>query len=313
MIPAVQHEIESTQTSLLSVSVVVPTRNRPEHAAACAKALAAVEGSREIIFVDQSDDHATKEALSMIAHRRLRYVRTETRGVTQGRNLGMQLSTGEIIAFTDDDCRVSADWVSRIAAVFAADVSVAVVCGRVHVPPEVYERGWAEGFEPRTREWQGRFPPIGQWGITANLALRRSVLQAVGPFDPLLGAGTFLRSGGEPDFLFRVLEAGFKVVNAEEVSVDHLGVRQRGSEINNLLTGYGIGTAAAFMKHIRLGDSAAAMVYLRFLFKTLNGVFRRILSFERPIGGRFLMAFIIGTFSSYRFRVDRQRRQYVVR
>ena len=110
-----------------------------------------------------------------------------------------------------------------------------------------------------------------------------------------------------------MLEAGFKVVNAEEVSVDHLGVRQRGSETNNLLTGYGIGTAAAFMKHMRLGDSAAVLVYLRFLFKTLIRVFRRILSFERPTGGRFLMAFIVGTFSSYRFRVDRQRRQYVLR
>jgi len=56
-------------------------------------------------------------------------------------------------------------------------------------------------------------------GITANLSLRRSVIERVGKFDPLLGACAPLSSGGEPDMLFRVLRAGHKVVNASEVQV----------------------------------------------------------------------------------------------
>jgi hypothetical protein len=187
------------------------------------------------------------------------------------------------------------------------------VCGRVIVPQEIQQLGWAESFHPRTREWQGRYPPIGQWGITANLSLRRSVLEFVGPFDPVLGAGAPLHSGGEPDFLFRVLRAGFKVINAEEVLVDHLGIRQIGAEAQKLIEGYGVGTAAAFLKHVRLGDLAAAIICLRFLISAAPRVVQRIMLRRRPTGARFLVGFLSGAFVSCGFAVDRRRQQYVER
>jgi glycosyltransferase involved in cell wall biosynthesis len=295
------------------VSVVVPTRNRPEHAAACASLILATDGFVELIMVDQSDDCATEASLSRIDDRRFRYVRTPTRGVTSARNLGMQLSTGDIVAFTDDDCRIRKDWVARIVDVFAADPEAVIVCGRVCVPAEVQSYGWAEEFQPRRREWQGRFPPFGDWGITANLSLRRSILQRVGPFDPMLGAGAPLRSGGETDFLFRVLRAGFKVVNAQEVVVDHLGVRKLGDEARSLVENYGVGTAAALFKHVRLGDPSGIWVYSVFLFSAARCVLAKLLSGQRPIGATFLIAFLSGTVTSFRFRIDRGRRQYARR
>lgn len=301
-------------TRALSVSVVVPTRNRPAHAEACAKSILAISGFADLIVVDQSDDHTTEEALSRIDDPRLRYVRTETRGVTKGRNLGMSMSRSDIVAFTDDDCRVRPDWIRRTVDVFAADPEVAVVCGRVSVPDEIQDLGYAEGFEPQEREWQGRFPPLGRdWGITANLSLRRSVLDRVGVFDPMLGAGAPLRSGGEPDFLFRVLREGFKVVNAREVVVDHYGIRKPGEEFRKLIMGYSAGTAAALFKHVRLGDLAGTRVYLQFLGSTLMRVTGNVLAGRRPTGANYLLAFVSGTFASYRFGVDRARREYVER
>jgi glycosyltransferase involved in cell wall biosynthesis len=295
----------------LRVSIIVPTRNRPAHAAACARSILAIDGFVELIVVDQSDDRSTEHALVTIADPRLRYVPTNTRGVTKGRNLGMEVSGGDIIAFTDDDCRVKVDWVRRLVDVFAADPDVAVVCGGVDVPKEIRHLGWAESFHPRTREWQGHYPPLGQWGITANLSLRRSILARVGPFDPVLGAGGPLVSGGEPDFLFRVLSAGLKVVNAEEVLVDHLGVRPYGRESTKLIRGYGLGTAAAFVKHIRLGDARAAAVYLRFLTSTTLRVGANLVLRGKPTGAGFLFALLSGAVASYRYRIDRERRQYV--
>ena len=50
----------------LTVSVVVPTRNRPEHAEACALSILATTGFLDLTFVDQSDDFKTQEALSRI-------------------------------------------------------------------------------------------------------------------------------------------------------------------------------------------------------------------------------------------------------
>jgi GT2 family glycosyltransferase len=280
---------------------------------ACAQSILASDGFAELIVVDQSEGRETETALSTIGDLRLRYVRTETRGVTNGRNLGMELSRGDIIAFTDDDCRVAPDWVRRVADVFIADPAVAVVCGRVRVPDELQALGWAESFQPQRREWQGRFPPIGEWGITAKLALRRAVLARVGAFDPMLGAGAPLRSGGETDFLFRILRAGFKVVNAEEVLVDHIGIRRPGGESARLIRGYGEGTAAAFLKHARLGDGVAAGVYLRFIASTTSRVCRTIMSGGRPTGAGFLLALVSGAFASFRYPIDRERRQYIER
>jgi hypothetical protein len=197
--------------------------------------------------------------------------------------------------------------------VFASDPALAVVCGRVQVPPEIQHLGWAESFHPRTREWQGRYPPIGQWGITANLSLRRSVIERVGAFDPMLGAGASLRSGGEPDFLFRVLRAGFTVVNADEVisitwACGSLAPRRR-----RCCAGYGVGTAAAFVKHIRLADPAAAVVYARFLGSLIVQVSGALIRRGRPTGGGFLLAFLSGTLTSYGYPIDRKRRLYVDR
>lgn len=301
----------SGDASRPAISVCVPTRNRPAHITACVQTILATDGFLELIVVDQSDDDATERALAAIQDRRLHYVRTPTRGVTRGRNIGIEQSRGDIVAYTDDDCRVRADWARRIADVFASDPRAAVVCGRVEVPEDIRHLGYAEGFEPTEREWLGRYPPLGRdWGITANFSIRRSALERIGLFDPILGAGAPLRSGGEPDFLFRVLRAGFKVVNASEVVVDHYGIRKPGEEFKKLIMGYGAGTAAAMFKYVRLGDPAGSWVYLRFLASAVMVVVKNVLSGKRPTGANYLRAFLQGTIDSFRYRIDRRRRLY---
>jgi glycosyltransferase involved in cell wall biosynthesis len=298
----------------LTLSIVVPTRDRPRQAVACARAILACDGFVDLIIVDQSNDRATEELLSRVEDPRLRYVRTETRGVTRGRNIGIDLSRSDIVAFTDDDCRVQREWPRRILEVFTADPSAAVVCGRVIVPEEIRHLGYAEGFEPSERFWKDRYPPLGRdWGITANLSLRTSIVRRVGAFDPMLGAGAPLRSGGEPDFLFRVLRAGLKVVNAQEVVVEHYGIRRPGAEFRELILGYSAGTAAALFKHVRLGDPAGIAVYLQFLGSTLASVSKNVALGRRPTHAGYLFAFLSGTAASYKFAVDRERREYVER
>jgi len=266
----------------------------------------------ELVFVDQSDDHRTEEALATVSDPRLRYVRSDLRGVTNGRNLGIDVTKGDIVAFTDDDCRVAPDWVASLMKIFETDPEAAVVCGRVRVPQEIQELGFAVAFEPEVREWKGRFPPPDRdWGITANMSIRRDVLARVGPFDPFLGAGAPLRSGGEPDFLFRVIQAGFKVVNAREVQVDHLGARTAGAEATRLLKNYASGTGAAFFKYVRLGDIEGTTLYLRHLAGCGKLIVTNLRHLNRPIGIGYTLAFVSGSIASLKYRVDRSRRIYV--
>ena len=134
---------------------------------------------------------------------------------------------------------------ARLSSVFLANPDAALVCGRVCVPAELWGRGFTENSEPQTREWVGRYPPpFKDWGITANMSMSRDLVSRVGKFDPFLGAGSPLKSGGEPDLIFRVLKAGLKVLNASEVTVDHLGVRPLGDAASRLMRGYAFGTGA---------------------------------------------------------------------
>lgn len=300
--------------SSITVSAVVPTRNRWAHVVACAKTILANTGLRELLIVDQSDGRETEQALHAIDDSRLRYVRTPTRGVAWARNIGIDLSLGELIAFTDDDCRVAPDWIASLTNVFSADPDASIVCGRVRVPDELLPLGFTESFEPHQREWVGRYPRFGaDWGITANLSVRRSVVAQIGKFDVMLGAGAPLRSGGEPDFLFRALRSGAKVVNAREVEVDHLGVRAPGKESSILMRGYGTGTGAALFKHVRLGDTDAMRVYAGFLAANVKRIVTSLARGEGPQGLGYLASFIRGSLASWRYGVDRRERMYVAR
>jgi glycosyltransferase involved in cell wall biosynthesis len=297
-----------------TVSVVVPTRNRAEHALACARQLLLCDGLEEVVFVDQSDDDGTERAIASLHDPRMRHVRSSLRGATNGRNVGIESTSGDVIAFTDDDCRVRPDWIERIRAIFAQDPEAAVVCGRVRVPDELRAEGWAVEFEPIEREYQHRFPPAEKdWGITANLAARRTTFQRVGKFDPFLGPGAPLLCGEEPDLLVRVLKAGLKVVNAREVEVAHLGIRSFGEEAGKISHMYGVGTAAALFKHVRLGSVSAARVYFDHL-RIMGGlVTRNLLRGRRPVGIRYTVSYLSGTVASLRFRIDPGSQMYVRR
>jgi GT2 family glycosyltransferase len=296
-----------------TLAVVIPTRNRAEHAVACVRSVLASGHFDELLVVDQSDGRETESALAGLDPR-VRYVRSQLRGATNGRNTGIEMSNSEIVAFTDDDCRVAPDWTSKLIAIFAGDPAAAVVCGRVRVPQSLEDKGYTTTFEPEIREWRGRFPPPGRdWGLTANFAARRSVFAELGDFDGRLGAGTPLASGEEQDFLFRALKAGHKVVNAREAEVDHLGVRAQGAQSTQLWRQYALGTSAALFKHIRLGDLDAMGLFLGHLAGCGKLILTNVLHLHRPVGFGYAQAFVAGAFASFRFKVDRSRRRFIDR
>jgi GT2 family glycosyltransferase len=89
----------------MRLSLVVCTFCRPKAVARLTKALEDVlHGPDEIVIVDSSPDERTEEALKA-CKLPLRYYRVgeEHRGLTRQRNFGAAISTGEIIAFFDDD------------------------------------------------------------------------------------------------------------------------------------------------------------------------------------------------------------------
>jgi glycosyltransferase involved in cell wall biosynthesis len=251
----------------LAVSVVMATRNRPEHAAQCvASILANREIPFELLVIDQSDTTASHDVIGEAgADARLRWIMTDSRGLSVARNVGVSLARAPIVAFTDDDCRVPPNWVRSIFELFASDPKLCLLFGAVTVRPEDRAKGFAASFMPKgVRELRGRIPAMrAPWGIGANMAILRSAFEVIGMFDPGLGAGTTLFAGEEFDMTIRALAAGLKVVETPHIGVLHLGVRS-GKDASRLMRGYGVGFGAAFIKHVRLGTPGSLLALMEF-------------------------------------------------
>ena len=103
------------------IAVVVPTRNRPDHAEPCVRAiLVNPQPNLEVVLVDQSDNDATERAVA-VHHQdsRFRHLPITSRGASNARNAGIGATAAPLIAFTDDDCRVDGEWIARIEAILS--------------------------------------------------------------------------------------------------------------------------------------------------------------------------------------------------
>ena len=103
----------------LSVSIVVPTYRRPEQLARCLQALAELEyptDRYEVVVVDDgsAEPDATRIA-SICLEAGARLERQARSGPAAARNRGARAARGEFIAFLDDDCAPSPDWLSLLA------------------------------------------------------------------------------------------------------------------------------------------------------------------------------------------------------
>ena len=99
----------STVTRIVSidavlVSVIIPTFNRRAMVCeAVASVCAQHGGDFEIVVVDDGSTDGTADALSNEFDSRCRVLRSENRGVSAARNLGVARSTGELLSFLDSD------------------------------------------------------------------------------------------------------------------------------------------------------------------------------------------------------------------
>ena len=104
----------------MSISVVIPTRNRPKAVESCLDALAAQTlppGSFEVIVVDDgSEPPLALDPARWAAKFDLKLLRQQNTGPAGARNRGVAEARGEFLAFTDDDCLPTPSWLEKLVA-----------------------------------------------------------------------------------------------------------------------------------------------------------------------------------------------------
>lgn len=292
------------------LSVVVATRDRPAHLALCvASILASPSDDFELLVIDQGRSNDGHQAIAArMTDARVRYLRSEERGLSRARNRGVVESRGPLVAFTDDDCRVPPGWADELRRAFEAGPGIDLLFATVHprddLPPGVFVPVFHPTV-PLLTNW--RPGAAGDWGIGANMALRRGLFDEIGPFDELLGAGSPLHAAEETDYTVRTLARARRVVHSATPAVLHLH-ELSGREASRHWRGYGVGIGAAFAKHARLRTRAGGSALLRKeIVHKLGLTVRRMLRGETPTGLVFLVGLLEGAVASLRYRIDRER------
>jgi len=167
------------------VDVVIPTFRRPEALASCLKSLekqTMAPASIEVI-----DDSETDY------------------GPGVSRNIGWKRGSGRYVAFIDDDCLAEQDWIESLQKVFSEN-EIGGIEGGITTTDE---NGEKIDFNPPNRFRWNRFK-------TANLAVRRDVLEEIGGFDE-----RYHMHREDTDLAWRVIDAGFKMAWVPQCRVHH--------------------------------------------------------------------------------------------
>jgi glycosyltransferase involved in cell wall biosynthesis len=186
------------------VSVVVCTYNGSRTLRVCLRSLQKLNyPDYEVIVVDDGSTDTVPEVAKAFAQ--VRYIRQDNQGLSVARNTGLAAATGELVAYTDDDCRADEDWlyylvVDLVESEFQAmgghnflpidDSPVAAVVmaspgGPTHVMLTEREAEHIPG---------------------CNMIFRRAALEAIGGFDPV-----YRKAGDDVDVCWRLQQAGYRI------------------------------------------------------------------------------------------------------
>lgn len=115
----------------MNISVVIPAYNEEKYLPKTLASLARLDRKPdEIIVIDGgSTDKTAKVGRSLGA----KVVTVEHRGIGYARQKGLEAAKGDVIAFTDSDTIVSADWLTKIEETLSKP-GVSGVFGIFHVP-----------------------------------------------------------------------------------------------------------------------------------------------------------------------------------
>ena len=318
----VSNQAASAGTAELPVSLIIPTCKRMEALKKCLQSVAQLTRQpEEVIVVDNCpEDDGTRTFMQ--GYPNVRYVAEPCIGASAARNRGVQVASGKIVAFLDDDELVHPDWLTHLVEHFANndDPDLTTVTGLV-LPTGLdtdaqilFEQRFSfiRGYVPRRFDTefyaQTRHQGVPTWQIggSGNLAMWRSTFMQLGGFDELLGGG---RAGCSEDteLFYRVLAHGGTCLYAPQAVVYHehrADLAQMTDQAFQYMRGHVTALLIQFVKQGDWGNLYRLFVVLPTYY--LHCVLRSAIG-RADSPRRLLWAEIAGCFSGLRFAWQQRR------
>ena len=236
------------------VSVVVACYNGERTLQACLESLQRLNyPDYEVILVDDGSTDGTPQIARQ--HPNVRCIRhPDNYGLSAARNSGIAAAQGEIIAFTDADCRVDEDWLYYLAGELLKG-EFAGMGGPNLPPPEDSSVAAAVMVSPggpahvMVSDRQAEHIP------GCNMAFFKWALSNIGGFDPI-----FRQAGDDVDLCWRLQQAGCKLGFSPAAFVWHCR-RSTVAEYLEQQQGYGEAEALLVRKHPEYFNSFGGSIW----------------------------------------------------
>lgn len=227
---------------MLKIAVAICTYNRYDLLPKAIDSVIAQEFPKdeyEILVIDntpnaeQGEGKVFQEKYSNIKN--LTYVFEKTPGLSNARNVAMNMTTAKYVAYIDDDAITLEHWLTNVVSAFESFDNVGVVGGKISPMWEIERPLWLSNQltgHVSVVDWGGelRIASDEEWFAGANITFRRDVLIESGGFSTSLGrvgSGNSLMSNEEVEVLRYFKDSGCKAVYAPNAAVDHLVEHKR--------------------------------------------------------------------------------------
>ena len=227
-------ELEAEAGNPPAVSVIVATHDRVSSLRLLLDGLSRLNGREaipfEVIVANNAGNDATAELVAKTAREysasggvAVRVVREPLPGKCRAQNAAIREARGPILAFLDDDVKVTPQWLRAVHDFFKKG-AFEVMQGPILMPPEMQnDQEFLRAYHRYRTIPFVQYNP-GRREITtltgANMAMRRELFSRVGLFDERLGPG---RSGISEDVEFaqRIIRSGGRIGYEPRAAVYH--------------------------------------------------------------------------------------------
>ena len=250
-----------------TVSVVVVTAGRPQSLSRCLAAIEAGECTpHELVVVDQSSASRPAEVGDAGPARRprieTRHLRVPRMGVSAARNLGASQADGDHLAFTDDDCVPSPEWLAALIEALQTEHANAATGAVLPLPGERGLVAVSSRTYPQRRIFAaGDMAAPWEIGSGGNLLVGRELFERAGGFDVRFGPGGRYHAAEDIELLDRLLASGARIVYEPEAVVYH-EMKSRAARLRRRYP-YGYGLGALLARRTTSGSLRLTVAYAR--------------------------------------------------
>lgn len=218
----------------IKITAIICTYNRAEYLRRSIKSLEIQTLDKdlyEVLVIDNGSTDNTKNVFEESSRKvpNIKYYYEPEHGLSNARNKGLSIASGEYVAFLDDDAIASPEWLEKILEAFETfKPRPGVIGGKIEPIWESVPPSWFTDTLLRSISiihWSEKPAYINdyQWLAGTNIAYPKEIIESVGGFDITLGrVQNNLMSGEETLVNEKIRENGYGILYSPDIVVKHL-------------------------------------------------------------------------------------------